>query len=64
MLGYRPTYRPTYRPSDSKVTCLETLILRKVKEIGLIATIRFEDLDLTCVIGWFKKFWDRLMTSL
>ena len=47
-----------------KFTYFATLILRKVKEIGLIATTRFEDLDLNCVIGWFKKNWDRLMTSL
>ena len=47
-----------------KFTYFATLILRKVKEIGLIATTRFEDLDLNCVIGWFKKIWDRLMTSL
>ena len=68
MLGYTLihlyTYTLIYRLSDSKVTNFATLILRKVKEIGLIATTRFEDLDLNCVIGWFKKFWDRLMTSL
>ena len=52
------------KATDSKVSYFATLILRKVKEIGLIATTRFEDLDLNCVIGWFKKFWDRLMTSL
>ena len=28
-----------------------TLSLRKVKEIGLIATTRFEDLDLNCGVG-------------
>ena len=28
-----------------------TLSLRKVKEIGLIATTRFEDLELNCVVG-------------
>ena len=37
--------------TDSKVTCLETLILRKVKEIGPIPTTRFQGIDLTCVIG-------------
>ena len=42
--------------SDSKVSYFATLILRKVKEIGLIATTRFEHLDLNCVIGWFKNF--------
>ena len=39
-----------------KYTYFATLILRKVKEIGLNPTTRFEDLDLNCVIGWFKKF--------
>ena len=37
--------------SDRKVTNFVTLILRKVKEIGLIATTRFEDLDLICGLG-------------
>ena len=37
------------------MTNFATLILRKVKEIGLNPTTRFEDLDLNCVIGWFKK---------
>ena len=42
--------------SDRKVTNFVTLILRKVKEIGLIVTTRFEDLDLNCGLGWCKKF--------
>ena len=33
-----------------------TLSLRKVKEIGLIATTRFEDLDLNCGLGYVEKF--------
>ena len=41
---------------DSKVTNFATLILRKVKEIGLNPTTRFKDLDLHCAIGWLKKF--------
>ncbi len=45
--GVKPIY------SESKVTNFATLILRKVKEIGLIATTRFEDLDLNCGLGWF-----------
>ena len=43
------TYLPTY--TDSKMTNFATLRLRKVKEIGLIATTRFEDLDLNCGLG-------------
>ena len=31
--------------------------------IELIATTRFEDHDLTCVIGWFIKIYDVIMTS-
>ncbi len=42
--------------SDRKVTNIATPILRKVKEIGLIANVSFEDLDLYCGLGWFKKF--------
>ena len=33
-----------------------TLILRKVKEIGLNPTTRFEDLDLNCGLGYVRKF--------
>ena len=47
-----------------KCTYFATLILRKVKEIKTSPTTRFEDLDQNCVIEWFKKIWDRLMTSL
>ena len=36
--------------ADSKVSYFATLRFTKPKEIGLIATTRFEDLDLTCVI--------------
>ena len=42
--------------SDSKVTNFATLILRKVKEIGLNPTTRFEYIELSCGLGWFKKF--------
>ena len=48
--GVKPIY------SDSKVTNIATLILKNVKEIRLNPTTRFEDLDLNCVRGWFKKF--------
>ena len=34
-----------------KVTNFATLILRKVKEIGINPTTRFEDLDLNCALG-------------
>ena len=34
-----------------KSTYFATLILRKVKEIETNPTIRFQDIDLTCVIG-------------
>ena len=34
-----------------KPTYFTRLSLRKVKEIGLIATTRFEDLDLNCGVG-------------
>lgn len=44
-------YIPTYTDTDSKMTNFATLRLRKVKEIGLIATTRFEDLDLNCGLG-------------
>ena len=47
--GVKPIY------SDSKVTNIATLILKNVKEIRLNPTTRFEDLDLNCVIEWFKK---------
>ena len=45
-----------HRPIDlptliAKVSYLGELRYTKPKEIGLIATTRFEDLDLTCVIG-------------
>ena len=33
------------------MTNFATLILRKVKEIGLNPTTRFEDLDLNCGLG-------------
>ena len=36
--------------TDSKVTHFATLIFTKPKEIGPIPTIRFQDIDLTCVI--------------
>ena len=49
------------------MTNFATLILRKVKEIGLIATTRFEDHDLNCGSRWFKKIrialYDAMMTS-
>ena len=38
------------------MTNFATLILRKVKEIGLIATTRFEDLDINCGLGYVRKF--------
>ena len=37
------------------MTNFATLSLRKVKEIGLNPTIRFEDLDLNCGLGYVKK---------
>ena len=42
--------------ADSKVSYFATLRFTKPKEIELIATTRFEDLDLTCVIGYVRKF--------
>ena len=36
---------------DRKVTNFATLILRKVKEIGLNPPTCFEDLDLNCALG-------------
>ena len=36
---------------DRKVTNFVTLILRKVKEIGLNPTTRFEDIELNCGLG-------------
>ena len=38
------------------MTNFATLSLRKVKEIGLNPTTRFEDLDLNCGLGYVKKF--------
>ena len=37
--------------TDSKMTNFATLRYTKLKEIGLIATTRFEDLDLNCGVG-------------
>ena len=43
--GVKPIY------IDSKVTNFATLILRKVKKIGINPTTRFEDIDLNCGLG-------------
>ena len=45
------------------MTNFATLSLRKVKEIGLNPTTRFEDHDLNCALGWFRKISDVIMTS-
>ena len=37
--------------SDSKVTNFATLILKKVKDIGINPTTRFEDIELNCGLG-------------
>ena len=37
---------------------LTTLSLAKPKVVGLIATTRFEGLDVYCVIEWLKKISD------
>ena len=42
--------------SDSKVTNFATLILRKIKEIELNLSTRFEDIEFNCGLLWFKKF--------
>ena len=39
---------------------LTTLSLAKPKVVGLIATTRFEGLDVYCVIEWLKKISDPL----
>ena len=49
---------------DTLFTNFAELISDEPNKIEGCATTRFEDLDLNCVIGWFKNFWDRLMTSL
>ena len=42
---------------------LGELISGEPYKIQTFPTTRFEDHDLNCVVGWFKKIWHRIMTS-